>query len=140
MHFLCTADYGLGVLHPAIFFYPDNCSLTFLPRYGISTLAIVYVHPGFKKALNDPPPSHKGVITAIYYLGTWTSYVFISARVSDKFGRRAATAIGVIINCIGASLLASARNPGGLAMMIIGRIICGIGLAMVSTTVPLYQR
>lgn len=41
---------------------------------------------------------------------------------------------------IGAAIQAGAREPGGYAMMIVGRIVCGLGLAIVSTSVPLYQR
>jgi hypothetical protein len=46
----------------------------------------------------------------------------------------------MLITCVGAALQAGADGSGAYAMMIIGRIICGLGLAIVSTSVPLYQR
>ena len=80
------------------------------------------------------------MITAIYYLGTWTSYLFLSHPIADRFGRRRAAALGVFVTCIGSALQASAGGPGAYSMMIVGRIICGLGIAVVSTSVPLYQR
>lgn len=104
-------------------------------------MGTIYVHPGFKNALNNPGATRKGLITGIYYLGTWTSYIFISHPVTDYLGRRWASFTGVFITGIGAAFQAGARHgSGALAMMIIGRIICGLGLAIVSTAVPLYQR
>jgi MFS family permease len=97
------------------------------------------VHPGFIKELNHPPPSHTGLITAIYYLGTWISYIFISHPASDFLGRRYASLIGMATVCVGAALQTGASG-NAFAMMIVGRIICGLGLAIVSTAVPLYQR
>jgi MFS family permease len=108
--------------------------------YNIGILATIYVHPGFKIALHHPTPSRTGLITAIYYLGTWISYIFISHPASDRFGRRYAALSGVLVTCVGAALQAGATSSGALAMMIVGRIICGLGLAIVSTSVPLYQR
>jgi MFS family permease len=103
-------------------------------------MATIYVNPGFKKALHKPNASHTGLITAIYYLGTWLSYVFLSHPASDRLGRRWSAFTGMLVVCVGAALQAGARGSGAYAMMIIGRIICGLGMALVSTAVPLYQR
>jgi MFS family permease len=111
-----------------------------MSRYNIGIMATIYVHPGFKKALHKPDAAHTGLITAIYYLGTWVSYLFISHPLADRLGRRYAAAVGTFVTCIGASLIAGARGNGSYSMMIIGRIICGMGVAVVSTSVPLYQR
>ena len=48
----------------------------------------------------------------------------------------------MLVNCVGAALMAGATGgPSSAdAMMIVGRIITGIGIAIVSTSVPLYQR
>ncbi|KAF2186247.1 general substrate transporter [Zopfia rhizophila CBS 207.26] len=107
--------------------------------YNIGVMATIYVHPGFKKALHNPSSAKTGLITSIYYLGTWLSYLFVSHPLADRFGRRVAAASGVFITGIGAAIQTSARSPGGLGMMITGRIVCGFGLAIVSTSVPLYQ-
>jgi MFS family permease len=44
------------------------------------------------------------------------------------------------VTCVGSALQAGASGHSPYAMMIVGRILCGIGLAIVSTSVPLYQR
>ncbi|KAI1357448.1 general substrate transporter [Xylaria arbuscula] len=108
-------------------------------RYNIGILSSVLVHPGFRRAMGYPTASEKGVITAIYYLGTWVSYIFISHPVSDRLGRRYAALIGIVIVAIATAFESSARGPGAYTMMIVGRIISGLGIGMVSTSVPLYQ-
>ncbi|KAF2006049.1 general substrate transporter [Amniculicola lignicola CBS 123094] len=107
--------------------------------YNIGVMASIYVHPGFVKALHKPSKATTGTITSIYYLGTWTSYLFISHPLADKYGRRVAAASGIFITGIGAAIQTSANGPAGIAVMILGRIVCGVGLAIVSTSVPLYQ-
>lgn len=68
------------------------------------------------------------------------SYVFISHPASDLFGRRYAALTGILIVAVGNAFECGATGPGAYAMMIAGRIISGIGVGMLSTSVPLYQR
>jgi MFS family permease len=103
-------------------------------------MASIYVHPGFIEELHNPTKAMTGFITSIYYVGTWFSYLFISHPLADRYGRRVAAASGTVITAFGAALQTFASGSLGLSMMIIGRIVCGIGLAIVSTSVPLYQR
>ncbi|ORY61488.1 general substrate transporter [Pseudomassariella vexata] len=112
---------------------------SFVWGYNVGILSSVLVHPGFDAEMGKLTASRKGVITAIYYLGTWTSYIFLSHPASDFFGRRYAALIGTATIAVGTAFEAGARSPGAYAMMIIGRIICGLGVAIVSTSVPLYQ-
>ena len=103
-------------------------------------MATIYVHPGFVMSLQKPTKAMTGLITSIYYLGTWLSYLFVSHPLADNFGRCVAAATGVMITALGAAIQASANGEHGVTTMIAGRIVCGIGLAVVSTSVPLYQR
>lgn len=73
------------------------------------------------------------------YLGTFISYVFLSHPASDFFGRRYAALIGIFVMAVGAAFQAGASGSGAYAMMVVGRIFGGIGTAIVSTAVPLYQ-
>jgi MFS family permease len=98
------------------------------------------VSPGFIKALSKPSAEQQGLITAIYYLGTWMSYIFLSGLASDRLGRRYAALTGSLVTCVGAAFQACANGPVALAMMVAGRIISGLGNAILSTSVPLYQR
>ena len=98
------------------------------------------MNTGWIKALHKPNAAEKGLITAIYYLGTWISYVFLSHPLSDRLGRRYAALIGTIVTCVGGAVQTGAHGKTAYAMMIIGRIISGLGNAVISTAVPLYQR
>ncbi len=111
-----------------------------LSSYNVGILSSVLVHPGFVQTMGHLTPPRKGLITAIYYLGTWISYIFLSHPASDFFGRRYAAFTGTLTVAVGNSLECGARGPGAYAMMIAGRIICGLGVGIVSTSVPLYQR
>ncbi|KAI8628401.1 general substrate transporter [Xylariaceae sp. FL1651] len=112
---------------------------SFVWGYSVGILSSVLVHPGFMRAMGHLSASQKGVITAIYYLGTWTSYIFISHPASDHLGRRYAALIGITVVAVGTAFECGASGSGAYAMMIVGRIISGVGVGMVSTSVPLYQ-
>jgi MFS family permease len=123
-----------------VFWTSFRVILIIIRRYNIGILATVYVSPGFIQALSKPTASQTGLITAIYYLGTWISYIFLSALTSDRLGRRYAALTGTVVTCVGTAMQAGAKGRGAFALMIIGRIICGFGNAIISTSVPLYQR
>ncbi|KAK3937420.1 general substrate transporter [Diplogelasinospora grovesii] len=112
---------------------------SFVWGYNVGVLASVLVHPGFKKALHNPDAGQTGLITAIYYLGTWLSYIFLAHPAADRWGRRYAALSGMFVTCIGEALQTGATGSGAYAMVIAGRIIAGVGIAVVSTSVPLYQ-
>jgi MFS family permease len=65
------------------------------------------------------------------------SYIFLSQPAADYLGRRWAVFLGAMIVCVGAAFQAGATV---LAMMVIGRILCGACVAIVSSTVAIYQR
>ncbi|KAI1469015.1 general substrate transporter [Daldinia caldariorum] len=131
MALVTKADVRLHLL--CIFFAIGS----FVWGYNVGILSSVLVHPGFLKAMGYLTPSRKGVITAIYYLGT--CYIFISHPVSDLFGRRYAAMAGILTVAVGNAFESGATGPGAYVMMIAGRIISGIGVGMLSTSVPLYQ-
>ncbi|KAH8684114.1 general substrate transporter [Ilyonectria robusta] len=103
--------------------------------YDIGILSTIYVSPGFKKALDNPSSSDKGLITAIFYAGQFIGFAFLAGPTNNRFGRRWAGFIGVVVLCIGAVFQTAATH---LAMMVVGRIIAGLGTGVVSTSVPLY--
>lgn len=76
----------------------------------------------------------------MYYVGAWLSYVFVSRPLSDSLGRRYAALAGMAILCAGAVAQASCGAVAPFAVMALGRAVCGVGVAIVSTSVPLYQR
>jgi MFS family permease len=66
--------------------------------------------------------------------------LFLSHPAADRLGRRWAAFTGVFVTAVGAALQSGANGKGAYSLMIVGRIVCGLGLAVVSTSVPLYQR
>ncbi|KAF6834592.1 MFS monosaccharide transporter [Colletotrichum plurivorum] len=107
--------------------------------YNIGILSSVLVHPGFHEALGYPSFSFRGTVAGVYYVGTLTSYIFVSHPISDWLGRRYAALSGTVIVCIGAFLQALSDGATARGTMISGRLISGLGVAIVSTSVPLYQ-
>lgn len=89
--------------------------------------------------LNHPRAGTKGIITGIYYLGTFISYIFVSHPLSDWLGRRYAALSGVGVLMLGTALQATSNGVSALVTMILGRMVSGVGVAIVSTSVPLYQ-
>jgi hypothetical protein len=108
--------------------------------YNIGILSSILVHQGWKSALGDPRPAQKGIITGIYYAGTLISYLFLSHPLADAKGRRFAARSGTFVVCLGAICMASSMGPAALFIMAIGRFVSGLGVGIISTTVPLYQR
>lgn len=54
----------------------------------------------------------------------------------DRFGRRWTVLIGALINLLGACLQTGAQN---LAMILVGRILAGWAVGVMSMSVPIYQ-
>ncbi|KAK8143682.1 hypothetical protein G3M48_006884 [Beauveria asiatica] len=107
--------------------------------YNIGILSSVLVHPGWRGALHNPEPAQKGLVTGFYYVGTLISYIFLSHPLADLRGRRYAAQVGTLVLCLGGLVMAAAAGRYALSIMVAGRLICGLGVGVVSTTVPLYQ-
>lgn len=54
----------------------------------------------------------------------------------DRFGRKATIQLGALICLIGAVLQAAAQN---LSMILVGRILAGWAVGLLSMSVPVYQ-
>ena len=108
--------------------------------YNIGILSSILVSKGWREALHEPSPLQKGLVTGFYYVGTLISYLFLSHPLADLLGRRRAAQMGALGLCVGAVLMAAAWGPYSLPMMVAGRWMCGLGVGIVSTSVPLYQR
>ncbi|RGP64839.1 sugar transporter stl1 [Fusarium longipes] len=89
----------------------------------------------FKNTFDDPNADMIGLIVAIFEIGCF--FGAISAAVwGEKLGRRRSILAGCIILIVGAVLQASSYTR---AMMIVGRIVSGVGLGIVNSTVPVMQ-
>ena len=74
-------------------------------------------------------------MVAILEIGALISSLIVG-RVGDIIGRRRTILYGSIIFFIGGALQSFADN---MSMMMLGRIIAGLGVGSLSTIVPVYQ-
>ncbi|KAM4064422.1 major facilitator superfamily protein [Hirsutella rhossiliensis] len=91
--------------------------------------------PAFNATFRSPKPRMIGLIVAIFEIGCFLGS--ISAAVfGDRFGRRRTIGHGCWIMIVGAVLQATSFSR---EQLIIGRIVSGIGLGIVNSTVPVLQ-
>ncbi|TQN64772.1 Sugar transporter STL1, partial [Colletotrichum shisoi] len=107
--------------------------------YNIGVMSSVLFNVGFDDATGHLSMGMKGIIISVYYIGTFFSYLLLSHPISDWLGRRYAALCGTVVVCLGAILQAASNGATGVGTMIAGRVISGLGVAIVSTSVPLYQ-
>ncbi|RKL48437.1 hypothetical protein BFJ72_g1337 [Fusarium proliferatum] len=89
----------------------------------------------FKDTFDSPDSDMIGVIVAIYEIGCFFGAVFSSIW-GEKLGRRRSVFVGCVFLIIGAVLQAASYTR---AMMIVGRIVAGVGMGTVNSTVPVMQ-
>jgi len=83
----------------------------------------------------QPSKAQIGTIVAILEVGAFISSLMVG-RIGDIIGRRKTMLYGSIIFFIGGALQTLALN---MAMMMMGRLVAGLGVGMLSTIVPVYQ-
>jgi MFS family permease len=74
-------------------------------------------------------------MVAILEVGAFISSLSIG-KIGDVLGRRKTILFGSIVFFIGGALQTAAN---GMAMMLVGRIVAGLGVGALSTIVPVYQ-
>lgn len=89
----------------------------------------------FKDYFNQPSAAELGTMVAILEVGAFISSLLVG-RVGDMLGRRRTILWGSIIFVVGGALQTTAT---GMPMMMLGRIIAGLGVGALSTIVPVYQ-
>jgi MFS family permease len=125
--------------------------------YQSVTNATTVNAPSFNKTFDTPASDMIGLIVAIYesksqpssevmqtppFANLGCSIVgcffgsIASAMFGEKLGRRKSITIGAWIMIVGAVLQASAF---GRAQLIVGRIVSGVGMGMINSTVPVFQ-
>ena len=89
----------------------------------------------FKNYFNQPTAAELGTMVAILEVGAFISSLLVG-RIGDVLGRRRTILWGSIIFVVGGAFQTFAT---GMPMMILGRIIAGLGVGTLSTIVPVYQ-
>lgn len=89
----------------------------------------------FNKYFHHPSHAKIGTMVAILEVGAFISSLGVG-RIGDMIGRRKTILYGSIIFFIGGAFQTFAT---GMPMMILGRVIAGLGVGALSTIVPVYQ-
>ncbi|KAF8549115.1 general substrate transporter [Imleria badia] len=97
-----------------------------------SKVFISLIEPAGQTTLTS---SHNSLITSILSAGTFFG-ALIAGDVADRFGRRPTIIVGCVIYIIGCVLQVAAS---GLALIVVGRLIAGVGVGFVSAIIILYM-
>ena len=103
--------------------------------YDNGVFSGISVCPWFLKTFNHPKSGLLGTISAMYNIGGFLGS-FATFFLGDMFGRRRTILIGLMVTAVGAITQCVATNLGEL---ISGRIICGIGVGAMTSTVGIWQ-
>ena len=82
-----------------------------------------------------------GIIVSVYYLGCAVGAVFASL-LADKAGRKPSIFACLAVTAIGNLLMFIAGlgyHKGAMVMMVLGRIIMGLGVGGIDSTIPVYS-
>jgi sugar porter (SP) family MFS transporter len=107
----------------------------FLFGYDQGVMSGIITGPHFRDYFNQPSRAEIGTMVAILEVGALVSSVAVG-KIGDILGRRKTIFYGAAIFVVGGALQTFAN---GIAMMLLGRIVAGLGVGALSTIVPVYQ-
>lgn len=95
------------------------------------------VHRGsyFKDYFDQPSRAEIGTMVAILEVGAFVSSLGVG-KLGDILGRRRTILYGSLVFVVGGALQTFAT---GMPMMLVGRIVAGLGVGTLSAIVPVYQ-
>ena len=107
----------------------------FLFGYDQGVMSGIITQRYFRDYFNQPGPAEIGTMVAILEIGALISCLSVG-RMGDLLGRRKTIFYGAVIFVVGGACQTFAT---GMPMMMLGRIIAGLGVGALSTIVPVYQ-
>ncbi|KAF4584350.1 sugar porter (SP) family MFS transporter [Ophiocordyceps camponoti-floridani] len=107
----------------------------FLFGYDQGVMSGIITGPYFIDYFDHPSKAHVGTMVAILEIGAFIASLIVG-RVGDIIGRRRTILYGSCIFFVGGALQTFSTS---MAMMMVGRIVAGLGVGMLSTIVPVYQ-
>ncbi|KAI4946428.1 hypothetical protein J4E91_007114 [Alternaria rosae] len=107
----------------------------FLFGYDQGVMSGIITGIYFKDYFNQPSAAELGTMVAILEVGAFISSLVVG-RIGDVIGRRKTILYGSLIFVVGGALQTFAT---GIPMMLLGRVIAGLGVGSLSTIVPVYQ-
>ncbi|TFY71455.1 hypothetical protein EVG20_g1567 [Dentipellis fragilis] len=107
----------------------------FLFGYDQGVMSGIITGPHFRKFFHTPGSVELGTMVAVLEIGAFITSL-AAGRVGDIIGRRGTLFIGAVVFGIGGAIQTFTT---GFAVMVVGRIISGFGVGLLSTIVPIYQ-
>jgi len=107
----------------------------FLFGYDQGVMSGIITGLYFRDYFNEPGPGEIATMVAILEIGALISSLSVG-QIGDLLGRRKTIFYGAVVFVIGGACQTFAM---GMPMMILGRIIAGLGVGALSTIVPVYQ-
>ncbi|QNQ00590.1 Sugar transporter STL1 [Yarrowia lipolytica] len=138
---LTTAVYKLSNMFsltgkPLLYFTSVFVSLgVFLFGYDQGVMSGIITGFYFKEYFHEPTRAEIGTMVSILEVGAFVSSLMVG-RIGDIIGRRKTIMYGAFIFIIGGAFQTFAVS---MSEMILGRVVAGFGVGMLSTIVPVYQ-
>ncbi|KAI5831660.1 hypothetical protein K523DRAFT_269490 [Schizophyllum commune Tattone D] len=107
----------------------------FLFGYDQGVMSGVITGPHFISFFQQPTALETGSMVATLEIGAFITSV-AAGRVGDVIGRKGTLFIGALVFTLGGAVQTFTT---GFVVMVIGRIISGFGVGLLSTIVPIYQ-
>lgn len=112
-----------------------SCFALLSPSYDNGSLGGLIETPAFRKTFNNPSPGTLGNIVSIYELGCFFG-AMSTFVIGNPLGRRLSILFGSLWMLVGAIIQAGSNSVG---VMIFARIVSGIGMGIINSTVPILQ-
>ncbi|PBK75256.1 general substrate transporter [Armillaria solidipes] len=107
----------------------------FLFGYDQGVMSGIITGPHFIQFFGRPGPIQVGSMVAVLEVGAFVTSL-AAGRVGDIIGRKGTLFIGALVFTLGGVVQTFTT---GFAVMVVGRIVSGFGVGLLSTIVPIYQ-
>ncbi|KAI9445090.1 general substrate transporter [Lactarius indigo] len=107
----------------------------FLFGYDQGVMSGIITGPHFRKYFNSPNSLEVGTMVAVLEVGAFITSI-AAGQVGDIIGRRGTLFAGAVVFGIGGAVQTLTT---GFYVMVVGRVISGLGVGLLSTIVPIYQ-
>ncbi|KDQ09283.1 hypothetical protein BOTBODRAFT_37192 [Botryobasidium botryosum FD-172 SS1] len=107
----------------------------FLFGYDQGVMSGIITGPYFIAYFNQPTSSQIGAMVAVLEIGAFITSI-LAGRIGDILGRRLSLFSGALTFVIGGAVQTASV---GFWSMVLGRIISGFGVGLLSSVVPIYQ-
>ncbi|KAK1233018.1 hypothetical protein PQX77_003820 [Marasmius sp. AFHP31] len=107
----------------------------FLFGYDQGVMSGIITGPHFRTYFKNPDAFQIGTMVAVLEVGAFITAV-AAGRIGDVIGRKGTLFCGAVVFTVGGAVQ---TFTNGFGVMIVGRVISGFGVGLLSTIVPIYQ-